>query len=192
MKAIIAIAATLAAATFGQVANSTPISGDVTGGGNFSGAVTSSNAWITSSAIDGDMVNFWTFTGNAGDSLSLFVTSPVIEFGASLYQGIVEQTELLFAGFNNAGDFGDNWFVAGTNPVTGALGTSLLDILLPASGVYTIAIGGEQGLSFDGLFAYDMKVDVTRVPEPATMWLMGAGLLALFGLRQSRRMHDTM
>lgn len=187
MKALITMVAVVAAAAFTTGADATPIYGDVSAGGTYGGAVTSSNAWITSSAIDGDMVNFWTFDAHAGDSLSLFVTSSAIEFGMSLYQGIVEQTELLFAGFNNAGDFGDNLFLAGTNPVTGAIGTSLLDILLPVTGLYTIAIGGEQGLSYDGQFAYDLRADFTRVPEPATLGVMGIGLLALFALRRRTR-----
>lgn len=184
MKALIGIAAVMAAATFAHSANATLISGHITTGGIYDGVVTSSNAWITSSALDGQMVNFWTFDAKAGDSLSLRVSSSAIEFGLSLYRGIVEDTELLFAGFNNAGDFGDNLFIAGTNPVTGALGTALLDIFLAEGGSYTIAVGGEQGLSFDGLFAYDMKV--SRVPEPGTLGLLAAGLLATFGMRRLR------
>jgi len=187
MKTLISMVAVLAATTFVPVAHAGLIYGDVGAGGNFAGIVTSSNAWITSSAIDGDMVNFWTFDANAGDSLSLFVTSPAIEFGLSLYQGIVDQTELLFSGFNNAGDFGDNLFLAGTNPVTGAIGTSLLDILFPITGVYTIAVGGEQGLSYDGQFAYNLRADFTRVPEPATLGVMAIGMIALFGMRRRVR-----
>jgi PEP-CTERM motif len=102
----------------------------------------------------------------------------------SLYRGIVEESELLFAGFNNAGDFGDNVFIAGTNPVTGALGTALLDLFLAEAGTYTIAVGGEEGLSFDGLFAYDMKV--SHVPEPGTLGLLAIGLLATFGWQRTR------
>jgi hypothetical protein len=184
MKALISIAAVLVAATFAHSANATLISGDVTNAGSYAGSVTSSNAWIASSALDDLMVNFWTFDAKAGDSLSLLVSSSAIEFGLSLYRGIIEETELLFAGFNNAGDFGDNVFIAGTNPVTGALGTSLLDIFLTEGGSYTIAVGGEEGLSFDGLFAYDMKV--TRVPEPSTLSLLAAALLATFAVRRLR------
>jgi hypothetical protein len=186
MKALISIAAALAAATFAHSANATLISGDATRSGSYAGVVTSSNAWITSSALDGEMVNFWTIDANAGDSLSLLVSSSAIEFGLSLYRGIVEETELLFAGFNNAGDFGDNVFIAGTNPVTGALGTALLDIFLAEGGLYTLAVGGEQGLSFDGLFAYDMEVARVRVPEPGTLGLLAAGLLATFAMRRVR------
>ena len=162
------------------------ISGNIGGSGNYSGVVNSSNAWIASNALDGDAVNFWTFSGQAGDVVSIVVNSTNIEFGASLYAGLAEQSELLFSGFNNSGDFADNVYIAGTNPVTGAIGTSLLNILLPSSGLYTLAVGGEQGLDFSGLFAYDMDVKIAGVPEPETLLLFASGLLGL-GLFQRRR-----
>lgn len=171
----------LPVASFAQV-----LSGDVTGGGSFDGTVTSSSAWIESNALDGDQVNFWSFTANAGDVLSLVVESQAIEFGVSVYQGVVEQMELFLPGFSNFGDFGDNVFVAGTNPVTGALGTSLLNLVLPTSGVYTIAVGGESGFPLEGLFAYNMDVSITPVPLPAAFWLLGSALagLGVFGRRR--------
>jgi hypothetical protein len=47
-----------------------------------------------------------------------------------VYQGLIEASGLspIFGSFNNSGDFADNVFIAGTNPVTGAIGTSLLNI----------------------------------------------------------------
>lgn len=187
MKHFIKVMAASAALALSQGVSATPIYGDVSAGGDFAGVVTSSNAWINSNAIDGEMVNFWTFDANAGDSLSLFVTSSAIEFGLSLYRGIVDQAELLFAGFNNAGDFGDNIFLAGTNPFTGALGTSLLSIPLLETGSYTIAVGGEQGLTYDGQFAYNLRADFVRaVPEPATFGMAVLGMLALVGMRRRK------
>ena len=184
MKALITCAAVMAAATFANNANAAFIIGDATLSGSYAGAVTSSNAWIASNPTDGQMVNFWTIDANKGDHLSLLITSSALEFGVSIYRGAVDEMDLLFAGFNNAGDFADNLFIAGTNPVTGALGTSLLDIFLADAGFYTIAVGGEQGLSFDGLFAYEMEV--TRVPEPGALGLLALGLLATFGMRRRR------
>lgn len=166
----------LPVASFAQV-----LSGDVTGGGTFNGSVTSSDAWIQSNAIDGQQVNFWSFSANAGDVLSILVNSSALEFGVSVYQGLVEAQELspVFGGFSNYGDFGDNLYVAGTNPVTGAIGTSLLDLVLPTSGIYTIAVGGESGFPLEGLFAYSMDVTVAPVPLPAAVWLLGSALVGL-------------
>lgn len=184
MKAIAKFSIVTVAMLMSELASAQVITGDVTGGGEFDGTVTSSNAWITSSTLDGEAVNFWTFTANAGDTLSVTITSSAIEFGVSVYQGLVEQMELLIPGFDNQGDFGDNTYIAGTNPMTGAVGTYLVDITLPTSGIYTLAIGGEQGFSYDGVFAYDLDVDIAPVPLPAAGWLLLSGLLGLIPLRR--------
>lgn len=168
---------TMPVASFAQI-----VSGDVTGGGDVSGTVTSSNAWVLANPVDGDEVNFWTLTANAGDLLSIVVTSEQIEFGVSVYQGLVEQFDLLVPGFANDASFADNIFVVGT-PSFGAAGTSLLNIALPFSGIYTIAVGGE-GFSFDPSFAYDMNVSVAPVPLPAAVWLLGSALMGLGVLRR--------
>lgn len=173
----------LPVASFAQV-----VSGDVSGGGTVVSSVTSSDAWIQSNALDGNQVNFWSFTANAGDVLSLVVESSAIEFGLSVYQGLVDAQDLspIFGGFSNYGDFGDNIFVAGTNPVTGAIGTSLLNLVLPTSGVYTIAVGGESGFPLEGIFEYSMGVSITPVPLPAAFWLLGSALagIGVFGRRR--------
>jgi hypothetical protein len=168
-------------ASFAQV-----LSGDVTGGGSYYGTVTNSSAWVQSNPSDGEQVNFWSFSANAGDLLSIAVRSDAIEFGVSVYQGLVEPLEILTGSFLNDGDFGDNVFVAGTNPVTGAVGTSLVDILLPVSGIYTIAVGGESGLSLDGLFAYTMDVTIAPVPLPGAIWLLASALMGLGVMRRRR------
>lgn len=171
----------LPVASFAQV-----LSGDVTGGGTVTGNVTSSDAWIQSNPLDGEQVNFWSFSANAGDVLSIVVNSSAIEFGVSVYQGLVEAQELFIPGFSNYSDFGNNLYVAGTNPVTGAIGTSLLNLVLPSSGVYTIAVGGESGFPLEGLFAYSMAVNVAPVPLPAAFWLLGSALagMGMFGRRR--------
>lgn len=186
MKATFRLLALIVALALSNLTAAQVITGDVTGGGTVTGTVTSSNAWITANAIDGEMVNFWTLSGNAGDRLSLIVTSADIEFGVSVYRGVVDQMELLIDSFNNAGDFGDNSFIAGTNPATGAIGTTLLDVLLPTSGTYTIAVGGEAGFVLDGNYDYEMQVAVAAVPLPAAVWLFGSALFGLFRLQRRR------
>jgi len=185
MKQLMRFVAMMLVMALPQMVAAQVISGDITGGGTVSGTVTSSNAWVASNATDGEAVNFWTFTANSGDTLSAYVTSSSIEFGVSVYSGVVDQMDLLFEGFNNAGDFGGNIYIGGTNPVTGAIGTSL-SLLLPFSGVYTIAVGGEHGLAYDGNFAYDMNVNVAPVPLPAAVWFFMSGLLGLGALRGKR------
>lgn len=159
-------------------AHATLISGSITGGGNYSGVVTRSDAWVLSNPIDGDEVNFWTLSGNMGDSVSIFVTSSDIEFGVSLFQGLVDEFELLVPGFNNTGDFADNILVAST-PGFGTIGTQLLNIILPVSGIYTLAVGGEAFSPFGSSFAYNMDIKVKPVPMPASMCLLIIGLLLM-------------
>jgi hypothetical protein len=150
-------------------------SGDITGGGNFTGNVNRANAWIEENPIDGLDVNFWTLTGNAGDTYSIVVTSSTLEFGMSLYQGVLEELDLIVPGFDNSESFASLFFVAGT-PDFGATGTQLLDIVLPSTGAYVLAIGGE-GFGFDPSYAYNLSV--AAVPLPAAAWLLGSALLGL-------------
>lgn len=156
--------------------------GDISGGGSFSGSVTRSDAWSTSNPIDGMEANFWTLSANAGDSISVTVNSSAIEFGMSLYQGMVSEFDLFSPGFDNAGDFASNVFVAGT-PTFPTIGTELLNIVLPNTAAYTLVVGGED-FAFDNSFAYDMDVSVTPVPLPAAAWLLAAGLITLGALRR--------
>jgi hypothetical protein len=158
------------------------LSGDITGGGNFSGTVNRANAWVEETPIDGLDVNFWTFTGNAGDTYSFTVTSEALEFGISLYQGVLEEFDLIVPGFENSGSFASLFFVAST-PDFGAIGTELLSIVLPSTGAYVLAVGGE-GFGFGDSYAYDMNVSAAPVPLPAAVWLLGSALLGAAGMRR--------
>lgn len=173
-------AAMLAAASSANAA----FSGDVSGGGLFSGEVSTDNGWITESAA-GDGVDFWTLTVGANTTLSVSIDS-FIDFGISIYKGEVSEF-----GFDNDTDYTDlfsgetGYYIGGTNGYFSDGGSSLENILLADAGVYTIAIGGDAGFGSYGPYNYDMTV--SQVPLPAALPMFAAGLAGLAGLRRCRR-----
>jgi len=161
------------------------LSGDVTGGGSFSNQVATDNGWIVESAA-ADGVDFWTLNANAGDTVSIDISS-VIDFGISVYLGSV-MDDLGFA-FDNNADFIDplsgqlGTYIGGTNGNFG-VGGSLLSLMLPNTGIHTIAVGGDLGFGSAGPFSYAMNVNIVSVPEAATLLLLLSGIFALYFTRQ--------
>jgi len=163
------------------------IAGDVTGGGSYADSVASDNGWIVESAA-GNGVDFWTLNATAGDTIAIDITSS-IDFGISIYSGAVSD-DLGFA-FNNDGDFIDPIsfepasYIGGTNGLFGEFGSQLSALLLPATGIYTIAIGGDLGFGgFGGPFNYQMDIDITPVSAPAGILLLLAGLASVMVARK--------
>ncbi len=76
----------------------------------------------------------------------------------SLYQGVLEDFDLIVPGFESSGDFASLFFVAGT-PDFGAVGTELLNIVLPTTGAYVLAVGGE-GFGFGDSYAYNLDAEL--------------------------------
>lgn len=193
MRTFFGTASLLAALTLAPAAHAAFVSGDVTGGGDFYGQTTSNSAWVQDNPFDGEEVNFWTFSANAGNTVSIFVESLVNEMpqmldaGISLYFGEITEMELLYGGFDHAGGFADNLLVATTNTFFGTAGNdaSLTDVMLQYSGIYTIAVGGEAAFSLHDSYGYNMNVQV--VPVPAAVWLLASGLLGLAGMRLRKR-----
>lgn len=169
------------------LAQAAPISyGDISGGGVFQGQTTSNSAWALENPTSGDEVNFWTFTGQMGAQFSVVIDSVLNGFdtAVSLYLGQVDTLDLLMGQFNNSGDFGAVSYITGSSPFgTGGLSASLFEIVLPATGLYTLAVGGESFLSFADQYGYTMNVAYS-VPEPSTLALMVISLLGVTVLRR--------
>ena len=162
--------------------HATPITGDVTGGGTFSGNVDANDGWLTEAAT-GNGVDFWTLTGNPGDTLSVSVTGDT-PMGVSLYRGEVDSFGDSLA-FSNNGDFADLAYVDGSNPFYGPF--DFLESDLTDGSVYTLALGGVGDGYQTGSVSYEMSV--SQVPETSALFLMAGGiglLVACGGVRPGR------
>jgi hypothetical protein len=187
-------AAALCAMAVSSASHAALYAGDITAGGSYNGAVTRNDAWAQENPVSGDEVNFWSFTGLAGQRFSVTITSTdngfdTLDAAISLYRGsLASEFELILPGFDNDGDFAGLTFL-GSTPIFGSAGNDafLLDFLLPTSGLYTLAIGGESFLSFADSYGYQMQV-VNEVPVPAAAWLFGSALVGL-GMARRKRAH---
>jgi len=146
------------------------ITGDVTGGGTFTGNVDANDGWLTESAT-GNGVDFWTLTGSPGETLNVSVSGDTT-MGISLYRGEVDSFSDALA-FSNNGDFADLAYVDGNNPFYGPF--EFLETDLTDGSVYTLALGGVgDGFQSGGSFNYEMSV--SQVPETSALFLMAGGL----------------
>lgn len=186
-------AAAVCALVVSSASHAALYAGDISAGGSYSGAVTRNDAWVQENPVSGDEVNFWSFSGYAGNRFSVTITSTdngfdTLDAAISLYSGsLTSEFELIVPGFDADGDFAGLTFL-GSTPVFGSAGNNafLLDFLLPTSGVYTLAIGGESFLSFADSYGYQMQV-VNEVPVPAAVWLFGSALVGLVGATRRKR-----
>ena len=157
----------------GTLASGTPVTGSVSGDG-----------WETETAAG---VDFWRFSGNAGDSFRVAATrlSAGLDPALTLYFGTTTADASQF--IHDASWGGLTFLRIADDEVTvpgGPGGDPLLaGYVLPFTGLYTIAIGG-FGSTGAGPFNYSMQI--TAIPEPETFLLMGIGLAALT-LAQKRR-----
>lgn len=180
MKIMKVLLMSTALAGFGAPAAAMPITGDATGGGVFTDEVATFDGWA-SEAASGNGVDFWTLHGNAGDELSVNVSGDT-EFGVSLFGGTVGDI-LDVAAFSNNADFGDLSYIAGNTAFTGPFG--MLDLVLPSTRAYTLAVGGAgRGFAL-GPFGYEMNI--RQVPEASSIMLLLGGGLAIAGAGASRR-----
>ena len=143
------------------------------------------NGWESETAAE---VDFWRFSGRAGDFLTVV--------GMRLVQGLDPVFTLYFGSttadasqFLHDADWGGLTYLALADDeravASGPGGDpALTSFLLPITGNYTIAIGG---ISSAGAGPFGYQLQVTAVPEPEVVLLYGAGLGALVALRRRKR-----
>lgn len=137
---------------------------------------------------DAEQADFWLFSGNAGDTITLSVMRGVdgLDPAMSLYQGSTTAAGNLFL---NDADWGGMVYLASADDEIDHPGPggdpSFASFVLPSTGDYTVAIGGFNSLT-NGPYAYTVGLSVTPVPEPASMALLLGGL-ALMGAVVRRR-----
>lgn len=148
-----------------------------------SGELASESGWVQS---DGATVDFWSFTGSAGETISLVAGSNATDIAFSLFFGAADALSQT-AWFDNGGDWDLFEFVTLAATPGDEL---LLDLILPHSGMFTLAIGGEvpDFLSNDDMAPFAYTVALTRqaavVPLPASLWLLLPGLAGLVAARR--------
>lgn len=159
--------------------------GEIDGSGEYTGAVTRSDAWANPPLAlnQGEQhVNLWGLEASAGQTLSLSVNGmDGFNGGFSLYFGEVTNTDLLFNLFDNNGDIGAASYLTGTT--TFGADSSLSDIALDNDGFYTLIVGG-KGFGWDDHYEYNMDVQMSSVSEAGSLLLMSTGLLGIFALRR--------
>lgn len=156
------------------------IVGNIAGSGTYNGTLSTGDGWGTN---NGNGVDFWTISVADMTPLTIDVRGN-FDYGISIYQGVVD-TDFL-GSFDNNSDYNYNFgdqaiFVAGTSDLFGPFNT--LETTLALSGMYTVAIGGVDGL-FQPL---DYSMEVSAVPLPGSALLFGSALLGLFGANMRRK-----
>ncbi|MBT0587579.1 PEP-CTERM sorting domain-containing protein [Alteromonas oceanisediminis] len=175
--------------TVSGIANSAIISADLDT--TYTGDVFGDSGWLDEDTFN-DAIDFYVFDIRNAGELSIDVVSD-IAFGASLYLG--EITEEAGIVFDNDGDFftffEDLTYVGGLSALLPAFGndTLLINVMMP--GIYTLAVGGAEGLGLPGEFSYSLSVSnaVAAVPEPRTVFLMAAFILAMGALRRHQQLN---
>lgn len=169
----------------GQAAQAGIIQTDATS--TVQSSVIADNGW-TNNFGSGE-VDFWWFELTQDSWFSASILADIV-FGLSLYSGQVQQDPgMLFSNFSDFSGFAGEslTYLAGTDPFTPLSGGSLDKILLK-SGVYTLAVGGND-IGFDpvGQYSYQLALQssaLQQVPAPAPAMLLA---LAVVGLLARRR-----
>lgn len=153
--------------------------------GTAMGSLDDESGWLNG---DTAAIDFYTFALSADTDLSFSLDTDLTSMGMSLYAGEI----LMDPGFlfDNAGDFFDFGgasltYLMGTDPFTPGVGGNTLMAGVLGNGLYTLAVGGNEGFSF-GAFDYTLNAVAapTAVPEPSSFAIV---LMMLAGLCWTRR-----
>ncbi len=131
--------------------------------------------------IEGDYTVF-----GAGASVSINNTLVVSETGAP---GNNVSPTMVNSGFGNT-DGTYNWSSVGAADLTTAMWDGVTSIELSLSSILsasTTASGESAQIQEKFTASSVVAIETTPVPVPAAVWLMGSGLLALFGFSGRRR-----
>ena len=154
--------------------------GTLEDGAVYSGSLESESGWSES---NGSRVDFWSFDGTAGESISLFAGSDTTDVAFSLYTGTPDSFSQPFY-FNNGGD----WDLFSLVTLSSTAGDeSLKDFILPETGIFTLALGGEVPpylADGEGTWTYDVQLTRSAaVSAPGSLGLLALGLLGLGAMR---------
>ena len=154
---------------------------------NASDSVEGDSGWLDEDTFFGGL-DFLTFTLEEEAIISVYIDA-LSSFGISLYSGeIMNEAGIVF---NNNSDFFDFsntlTFIQGNAPFVPADGDNRLTDVILASGDYTIAVGGNEGLfSFDSV-AYNLSLDAVTVSAPQATLLLLIGFMTMTLVRRQQR-----
>jgi hypothetical protein len=150
------------------------------------GSVTPGDTYLTTLTVPGSLTSTYTGTNLSAWSTGLQSTLQSVKanagsansvFATTVAAGGIWDATLAYTATSNA----SNWFNNGPSNVITGLTSSTLYLVTSGTtvGANTVATDGTLTLSASGL---SYSPSASTVPLPAAVWLLGGGLLGLFGI----------